>query len=324
RLYLFSMPKLYERNIQQLRGSSYILTLPKEWVLESGLEKGSSVLLAVEPYFIRIVPATKQVKKTAKLMIDEKIKVEEIEEAIKWAYVSGIDELTIFRTEGIPHSIRNNIRKLRTVIPGMIISYEDSENLKVEFAEPTIKDFTNSLKTFLVSIKRIFQEIVNYIESKNVAESDLLILIEESVGNSLLLSRLASKSIIYPILNSSTMNIYWLIATTTNTIELTESVINVVDITKSYSIKSYSIASLIKDIISIFNNIFHLIDDLNKENFNNFITTIVNELNDFKVRIEKSDLDNKIKIALISCVEKIRMMIKNLSVYYLITAIYSY
>ncbi|MEM2931433.1 MAG: AbrB/MazE/SpoVT family DNA-binding domain-containing protein [Nitrososphaerota archaeon] len=67
RLYLFSMPKLYERNIQQLRGSSYILTLPKEWVLESGLEKGSSVLLAVEPYFIRIVPATKQVKKPLSL-----------------------------------------------------------------------------------------------------------------------------------------------------------------------------------------------------------------------------------------------------------------
>jgi len=44
------MPKLYERNVQQLRGSSYIITLPNDWVLESGLEKGASVLLAVEPY----------------------------------------------------------------------------------------------------------------------------------------------------------------------------------------------------------------------------------------------------------------------------------
>jgi hypothetical protein len=54
------MPKLYERELQQLRGSSYIITPYQARRLESGLDKGASLLLAVEPYIIRTTPATGQ------------------------------------------------------------------------------------------------------------------------------------------------------------------------------------------------------------------------------------------------------------------------
>lgn len=321
---LLGMPKLYERTLQQLRGSSYIITLPKEWVIESGLEKGSSVLLAVEPYIIRIIPATKQVKRTAKFMINE-INEEQVEEAIKWVYLSGIDELIIIKTEEISYTVRNTIRKLRTVIPGMIISYEDSQNIKIEFAEPAIRDIADSLKTFLESTKRILQEILKYTERKNVDYSYLSIIIEESIGNSLVLARWASKSIIHPALNVSTVSIYGILATATTIIELTESLIETAEITRrNYNIKSELVAGLIKDIVSIINKTSCSIDDFRKETLESFLKMITDEINDIKMKIDSYDLDIKIKIALVRFIEKFKMMIKYLSIYHLIVAIYPY
>lgn len=322
-LYYLGMPKLYERNIQQLRGSSFVITLPKEWVLDSGLEKGASVILAVEPYIIRIIPATTRVKRTAKLVANE-MSQEMLEEAIKWSYLSGIDELIISQSGGVSNNTRTTIRKLRTVIPGMVISYEDNENVKIEFAELALRDFTDSLKTFLLSIKRTLQEIIEYIENKSEQDSDISISAEECISNSLIISRLSSKSIIQPALNISTISIHGLLAIAITTVDLTELVIDVVDTLKKTNITSIMLADCIKAVVSILDRMVQLTDDFKKESFNSSVKTIIDELGATKSKINSSDLDTRIKIALIDCIETIRKMVNYLRVHYLMTVIYPY
>ncbi len=307
------MPKLLERNIQQLRGSSYIITLPKDWVEESGLEKGSSVLLAVEPYIIRIIPANKQIRRSHTINI-ARIDADQLKEIIKWSYLSGLDEINIIKEGGLTHSCRNTLRQLRMNIPGMIISHEDDDKIKIEFAELSYRDFTQSLKAFIQAIVRGLNEISKYLELRS-ENSDLSLNVDECLGYSLILSRIISKSIIQPKSEISLMKIYGLAVIALSTVDIAESISDITNLMQEIKSNSHEVISLLRDIGIVINKLPPLFLDFGKTNINESLAIILGELQSIKDNIDMTSIDSKIKSKLIIFIEQIQKMLRFLSNY---------
>jgi len=315
------MPRLYERNIQQLRGSSYVITLPKEWVLESGLGKGSSVLLSVEPYIIRITPSTRQVKRSTSLNIDN-IGENQLEDAVKWAYSSGLDELIISQPGRVSEKSLNTIRRLRMVIPGMIVSHEVDERIKIEFAELTFQDFTQILKTFLQSVERTLNSAIAYLEKIGEDEVDLPAVIEESIGYSLILTRFAAKSIIHPVLNVSTLRIYDLSTVAVMAAELMDSISELVEYIRRQKSKYAGAIEVIKEIAAIVNKISHLLNDSQNISRESFAIEIVNHLILIREKINILRLEDEMRIMLMNITERIKYLFRSIKSFYLMNVIY--
>ncbi|MCS7145696.1 MAG: AbrB/MazE/SpoVT family DNA-binding domain-containing protein [Nitrososphaerota archaeon] len=144
------MPKLEERRLQQLRGSSYVLTLPKEWVEELGLGKGSSVFLLTEPGLLIVVPG----ERVGGLLVDVELDVvgeERLENVVKVLYRVGASQVR-FRTRKPVHEVVGKIRRLRREIHGLIVT-APSENLAVvSFSDEVFAGLDQGIRVFLMTL----------------------------------------------------------------------------------------------------------------------------------------------------------------------------
>ena len=170
----------------------------------------------------------------------------------------------ITQAGGITNKSRGVIRRLRMMIPGMIISQEADERIKIEFAELTFHDFTQCLKACLHSVERTLLTASNYLEKKDGEDIELSAVTEESIGYSLILSRFAAKSITSPLLNVSTVRIYRLSTIAVVSIELMDAMMILVECARRNKLKSIDVIGPIKEIAGIVNRIIQSVNELQK------------------------------------------------------------
>ncbi|MDJ0274290.1 MAG: hypothetical protein QXO17_02955 [Nitrososphaerota archaeon] len=153
------MPKVEERRVQQLRGSSYVLTLPKEWVEASGLKKGMGVIVIHEPGLLRVVPAGRR-----KLEISttfETATPEQIEMLVTACYELGCSSLTISSRSGVGEELRSALKRLREELQGAFLTQHSEGVISVEISDVPFKSFEQSVSILLQSLVRL----VRYAES---------------------------------------------------------------------------------------------------------------------------------------------------------------
>jgi len=121
-----------KRKIQLIAGSTYTVSLPKEWVRKNNLKEKKEVLLReMNNKTLVISPEGLIEQKLNKIKLDLSEYSENIEQILFAVYYLGIEEIEVYSKQKIDKTVRTKIRKVLTNMSGTEISYEDNEKIAI-------------------------------------------------------------------------------------------------------------------------------------------------------------------------------------------------
>lgn len=123
------------RKLQKTGGSTFIVSLPKQWVISSKLKEGDPVAMVVENNgFLTLDPTLGSRKTTSKVevMVEDGEDGRHFLRMLIGLYVSGHDEIVIRARTRIPSEVRKAIRDFTRRVIGSEIVEESSNSITLQ------------------------------------------------------------------------------------------------------------------------------------------------------------------------------------------------
>jgi len=160
------------RRIQQTGGSSFIITLPKEWIKSVNLKKNDPLGILIKPEGSLVITPklSRESEQTTKEfgVSDDTNKKSLLRELIG-AYISGYTYIEIKSHERIPIKIRDTIRNFTNLTIGQeIIEETDSSIIVKDLLNPTEMPFERTIKRMYIITKVMFEDVLNFLDTKDV------------------------------------------------------------------------------------------------------------------------------------------------------------
>jgi phosphate uptake regulator len=176
----------YIRRIQYTGKSTFIVSLPKKWVLAQGLTPGSEVVVEENGPFIVIKPfsrAENKPQKTASIVIKGDEDPEAVARRIIGAYIMNYDKIIVKSSTFISPAIRNTVRNtILNKLPGTEIINEDKHEIHVQVVlnsrNITIGD---ALKRLFKVVYSVIEDACTVLEKKDMSIAQEVIKEDESV-----------------------------------------------------------------------------------------------------------------------------------------------
>lgn len=123
------------RKLQKTGGSTYIVSLPKHWVIASKLKEGDLVSMVIDNNGLLVLDPTlgsrKATSKTEILVEDEENSTHFLRRLIG-LYISGHDEIVVRARTRIPPDVRKAVRDFTRRVIGSEIVEESSNSISVQ------------------------------------------------------------------------------------------------------------------------------------------------------------------------------------------------
>ncbi|MBL7055523.1 phosphate uptake regulator PhoU [Candidatus Woesearchaeota archaeon] len=123
---------MQRRKIQLVAGTTYTVSLPKEWVKKNGLKEKDEVLIQERNNQTLTISSSvlkdSQLKEIS-LNIDEHS--DNIDQVLFSIYYLGIENITLFSKKELSKETRSQIRKTLTYMSGTEIGYEDTSRITI-------------------------------------------------------------------------------------------------------------------------------------------------------------------------------------------------
>lgn len=146
------------RKLQKLKGGSFIISLPRQWVEKLGLKSSEQIaMLEEEDGSLRIFPLTESFEKPLEvtLSLEDYPDLRALKYSIFTYYIQGSDRINIVSKEIITAEQKRQIKQLRAELPGVEVIEEEANKLSFQvLIDPS--DFSvESLieRTFAFSLK---------------------------------------------------------------------------------------------------------------------------------------------------------------------------
>ncbi len=177
--------KRYIRRLQFTGKSTYIVSLPKSWVLNQGLNAKSQVVIEEKGGQLIIKPTVisqEKKEKTAVIQLDNE-SPEAISRRIISAYVMGFDRIILKFSKPITPLIRNSIRELIVnKTPGVEVISEDEREIHLfVLLNPLNTPLQDTIKRLVRVVRSIIQDACSYIRETIEIPMDQLVREDDSV-----------------------------------------------------------------------------------------------------------------------------------------------
>lgn len=203
------MSRMIRRRIQVTGGSTFIVSLPKEWVKNVGLTPGSEVLIDILPdYSLRIAPSHRKSRREVRVKEIE-VGQDNIDSAIieiLSAYLAGYNIIKIRYRDISINALTRIIDKVRSKAIGLEILDEKSNELTLYSIVDTslltiteaLEKMANTTRSMLEDVERILTRydekiLISIIERDEVVDK-LFLLITRQL-NQLLLGELSPSNL---------------------------------------------------------------------------------------------------------------------------------
>ena len=164
------------RRVQMTGGSSYIVTLPKEWIKSSNIKKNDSLGLLTQPdgtLLITTKMTQDQVERTKEFNVNDETKQTYLLRQLIGAYISGYKYIKIKSSKRMPPNIRVIIRKFtqKTIGQEVVEETDTSITLK-DLLNPTEMPFDKTIKRMHIIVKSMHEDAMRALEKndKKLAE----------------------------------------------------------------------------------------------------------------------------------------------------------
>jgi phosphate uptake regulator len=167
------------RRVQMTGGSSYIITLPKDWIKNTNIKKNEPVGLIQQSDGTLLV--------TSKMNIDQQQRLKEFDVSklhdqnylsreLIGAYISGYNSIKISSKTRIDPSTRVTIRKYtQTTIGQEVVEETDNTILIKDLLNPAEMPFNRTIKRMHIMVKSMFEDSMHALKNndKQLAEDIL-------------------------------------------------------------------------------------------------------------------------------------------------------
>lgn len=164
------------RRVQMTGGSSFIITLPKDWVKKVNIGKNDPIGLVQQPDGTLLI-TPKMDKEHTKKNITFKIKNGENQNhlfrKLIGAYISGYNAITVESKPRIQPSTRRSIRKfIQTTIGQEVVEETDTSITVKDLLNPSEMPFHRTIKRMHIIVKSMYEDTITSLKSndKNLAE----------------------------------------------------------------------------------------------------------------------------------------------------------
>ena len=239
------------RRLQKTGRSSYIITLPKEWINTSKLQKNDRIgILPQSDGTLLITPKIyrEQTQRLKEFEIKDDIKETYLYRQLIGAYISGYNSIKIISFSGISGSIQKIIKHFcQTTIGQEVIEETDISITLKDLLNPTEMPLNNTIRRMEIVAKSMHKDVMASLEKKDK------ILSEDAIQRDNDIDRL-----------------HWLVARQYNIILKNASLAKKMEITIGKLSTSFLISRTIErigdHIVRIANNVITLIDEKVEQN----------------------------------------------------------
>ncbi|MDD4307896.1 MAG: phosphate uptake regulator PhoU [Thermoplasmata archaeon] len=159
------------RKVQVTGGSSYIITLPKEWVLSAKIQKNDPVGVLPQPDgSLLITPNTTTEKDshTKEFSVDKITDGQYLFRLLIGAYISGYADIILRSKNGIPAYLRDNVITFTQTLIGPEIVEEDSNTIHIkDLLKPTELPFDKTLKRMFLLVRGMHESTMIALAGKD-------------------------------------------------------------------------------------------------------------------------------------------------------------
>jgi len=120
------------RRLQKIKGGSFTLSLPKNWVEKRKLKSGEQMaVLEEEDGAIRIFPVEMPLERSLEvtLKLEDYPILRALEYSVGTYYTQGTNKITIFSEKAISAEHKKRLKLLRMELPGMEVAEEEANKL---------------------------------------------------------------------------------------------------------------------------------------------------------------------------------------------------
>ncbi len=167
------------RKLQRLGSSSLVVTLPREWVKQMGLQPGDMVYLSVEGDSIRITPVNREeIEKNSHVFFDVDSLVKDKEDeslasrAVSCLYILGYDAVS-FRVREDDFALQTTIREAAKRLSGLEASETDSDAITIRYildpSKVNVPTTFRSMGLVVSSLAKLARALLEKAENKTHA-----------------------------------------------------------------------------------------------------------------------------------------------------------
>jgi phosphate uptake regulator len=152
------------RKVQMTGGSSYVITLPKEWITSLKIKKNDPLGVEVQPDGTLIItPRTSedQVQKTKVIDIDGISNPKYLFRQLIGTYIRGYKNINIKSKNEIDPHMRNSVMKFTQILIGPEVVEEDSRTIVIkDLLSPTEMPFDKTVKRMYLLVRNMHESAV--------------------------------------------------------------------------------------------------------------------------------------------------------------------
>ncbi|OYT32952.1 phosphate uptake regulator, PhoU [Archaeoglobales archaeon ex4484_92] len=169
------------RKLQLIGGSSYMISLPKEWIRIHNLSQGDEVILHVDENYIRLFPKKySESERIARAVVKEIPRHDEkfITRFVYALYIQGFDEITI-RDKLLSPKFVNKLSEVVRSLIGMEVIDATDNKVVLKCLATSDFDVSGILKRMAQIIKGMMESIEENLRLKSSNEIDEIFKLEE-------------------------------------------------------------------------------------------------------------------------------------------------
>ena len=240
------------RRIQLTGGSSYIITLPKEWIKKLNIKKNDPIGLHIQSNgTILITPkiSREQKQRIKTIKVKNSVEPEFLFRELVGAYIAGYNSIEIKAKDRMPPLARTTVRKMIQIAIGQEVVEETTNSIIIkDLLNPAEMPFKKTIKRMHVIVKSMHEDVMQSLKNKDKKIAEDVVTRDNEVDR-----------------------LHWLIARQYNIILRNVNFAEKMDTTTEYASTSHLISKIIERIADHVTRIAYNIIELNLEEIDNKI-----------------------------------------------------
>lgn len=162
---------MQRRKIQLIGGTTYSVSLPKEWIKKNNIKQQDEVLfLEKADRTLVISPQSSQKEPPQDIPINVDEYENSIDQILFAAYYFGIEEITLFSNKDLSRTVKRRLRLALKELSGTEITYEDKKKMVIKvFLDREKVDIPLLIYRICLIIELSLSNIFDSIDFENIA-----------------------------------------------------------------------------------------------------------------------------------------------------------
>lgn len=159
------MEKDTRRRIQKIKGGSYIITLPPDWIRRNNLDAKSEVFVIEKDGEIIIKP-TKNYSDKKSINLDSN-DIDTVKYLINVYYMQGIVEILVESKSTISAESKNELKNLQLYLPGLYVESESFNYIKFRVQDNLTINLIDEMKNFSQKLLTLLEDLEKIVNNPN-------------------------------------------------------------------------------------------------------------------------------------------------------------